>query len=347
MFATLPAFPLPEAHVSVRSALISLLLVCMLAPATGAQQMPEQFSSGNEYFPLEIYLRFLQQGDPTVTVFPGEGISGISFRDRPDGGPGWLDLFNGDGHIALSVDWPGTGNAQGYINRDLIRALEAHVEGAYFTGRGAIPVLSIAHAEGAALLVKIRSYGDYLSRTAVLIDPIGPQHAQPLEPMTFEQALARQETFDDDLWRRWGFGPKAGELDEGLDIDLDVAMAMFESYQRDAFPIRPALLQPMISPIRVRGTAKLADWRVLILRTPAADKAQVKRELALAEWLRAANAHVELYDLSADPELSNTTGLPWIGANANRIQELIMDWHRDALAKSPPLRDLDAPAPGS
>ena len=34
----------------------------------------------------------------------------------------------------------------------LIRALEAHVEGAYFTGRGAIPSLSIAHAEGAALL---------------------------------------------------------------------------------------------------------------------------------------------------------------------------------------------------
>jgi hypothetical protein len=333
--------------VSFRSAIISLLLVPLLATSAGAQGMPEQFSSGNEYFPMEIYLRFLEQGDPSVTMYPGEGLTGISFRDRPDGGPGWLDLFNGEGYIALSVDWPGTGAAKNFINRDLIRALEAHVEGAYFTGRGALPVLSIAHAEGAALLIKSRSFGDYLTRTAVLIDPIGPQHAQPLEPVTFEQALARQDTFEDDLWRRWGFGPRVGALDEGLDIDLEAAMAVFESYTRDCFPLRPALLQPMLSPIRVRGTEKLADWRVLILRTPAADDAQVKREIALTEWLRSANVHVDVYDLSGDPELANTTGLPWIGSNALRIQELIMDWHRDALSKTPPLRDLDAPPPGS
>ena len=347
MSARLPASSLPEAHVSFRSVLTSLFLLLLIAPSASAQEMPDQFSSGNDYFPVEIYLRFLRQGAPAVTAFPGEGISGISFRDRPDGGPGWLDLFNGEGYMALSVDWPGTGNARTFINRDLIRALDAHVEGAFFTGRGALPVLSIAHAEGAALLIKSRSFGDYLSRTAVLIDPIGPQHAQPLEPISFEQALARQETFDDDLWRRLGFGPRAGELDEDLDIDMDTAMSLFESHTRDCFPLRPALLQPMISPIRVQGTAKLEGWRVLILRTPAADESQVKRELALAEWLRAAKVHVEVYDFSADPELANTSGLPWIGTNALRVHELIMDWHRDALSKAPPLRDLDAPVPGS
>ena len=78
-----------------------------------------------------------------------------------------------------------------------------------------------------------------------LIDPIGPQHSQPLEPMSFEQALAKQQSLDDDLWRRWGFGPRAGQLADGLDIDLATATAMLEGYQRDCFPIRPALLQPM------------------------------------------------------------------------------------------------------
>jgi hypothetical protein len=334
--------------VSIRPLLISLLLVAALAPAAGAQGMPEQFSSGNEYFPVEIYMGFVGQGERATMIFPGEGISGSTFRHRPDGGPGWIDLFMGEGYNALSVDWPGTGASTNCINRDLIRALEAHVEGAYFTARGAMPVLSIAHAEGAALLIKTRSFGDYLSRTSVLIDPVGPQYAQPLEPLSFEQALAHQESFEDELWRRWGFGPRAGELDEGLDIDLEAAMAVFEAYQRDAFPIRPALLQPMISPIRVRGTGRLDGWRVLILRTPAADDAQVARELALTAWLRAANVHVELLDLSTDPELANTTGLPWIGANAFRIQELIMEWHRQALLLVPPLRDLDAgQTPGS
>jgi hypothetical protein len=281
-------------------------------------------------------------------MFPGEGISGATFRHRPDGGPGWIDLLLAEGYNALSLDWPGTGAATSYINRDLIRALNAHVEGAFYTARGSMPVLSIAHAEGAALLIKTRSFGDYLSRTSVLIDPIGPQYAQPLEPMSFEQALARQETLEDDLWRHWGFGPRVGELRDGLDIDLETAMKVLESYQRDAFPIRPALLQPMISPIRVQDTARLDGWRVLIIRTPAADQAQIERELALSDWLRAANVHVELMDLSEDPDLAGTTGLPWIGANALPILERIMDWHRRELLLVPPVRDLESNVhPGS
>ena len=331
---------------SIRPLLIILLLT--VASAAVAQDMPEQFSSGNDYFPIEIYMGFLGQGERAALIFPGEGISGATFRHRPDGGPGWIDLLNGEGYNALSLDWPGTGAANNPINRDLIRALNAHVEGAFFSARGSMPVLSIAHAEGAALLIQTRSFGDYLSRTSVLIDPVGPQYAQPLEPMTFEQALAARETFEDDLWRRWGFGPRAGELRDGLDIDLAAAMEVFEGYQRDAFPIRPALLQPMISPIRVQSTDMLDGWRVLILRTPAADEAQVAREQALTEWLRAANVHVELMDLSADPELANTTGLPWIGANALPFLELIMDWHRRELLLVPPIRDLEKNAhPGS
>lgn len=332
---------------SVRVLLFCLLLACLAAPRADAQGLPEEFTTGNDYFPVKVYLRFVPESTTSVTIFPGEGLSGISFRDRPDGGPGWLELFAEQGFGAMSIDWPGTGGAMPVINRDLLRSLDAHVEGAYFVSRGAMPVLSIAHAEGAALLIKTRSFGDYLSRTAVLIDPIGPQHSQPLEPVSFEQALARQETFGDDLWRRWGFGPRAGELRDGIDVDAATAAAVFASYQPDCFPIRPALLQPMISPIRVRGPRKLDGWRVLVMRTPAADEAQIERERALTAWLRAANVHVDLMDLSADPEFANTTGLPWIGSNATRIHELILDWHREAILLAPEVRDLAAETPGS
>lgn len=327
-----------------RLLLIALLGISLFAmDATAQGELPSQFSSGNDYFQVEIYLEFLGQGVPTATIYPGEGLTGSQFRDRPDGGTGWLELINEAGMSSISVDWPGTGNAMGYFNRDLMRALDATVEGAYLTGRGSLAQLNIAHAEGAALLTKTRSFGDYLSRTAVLIDPIGPQHAQPLEPVSFEQALARQETFEDDLWRRLGFGPRAGVLGEGLDIDLQTANAVFGDYQRDAFPIRPALLQPLISPIRVRGTGRLEGWRVLIMRTPAADDSQINREEAFAAWLLDAGVHVEHIDLSADPALAGTTGLPWIGSNAPAVLEIILDWYREAIRLVPELRDLDSP----
>ena len=118
---------------------------------------------------------------------------------------------------------------------------------------------------------------------------------------------------------------------------------VFGNYQRDAFPIRPALLQPMISPIRVRGTGRLEGWRVLIMRTPAADKVQVRREEAFAAWLIDAGVHVEHIDLGADPALAGTTGLPWIGSNAQGVLQIILDWYREAILLVPELRDLDLP----
>ncbi len=329
----------------LRSAIACAALIA--SPAAAQTELPSQFSSGNEYFPLEIYLSHLGKGVPSVTLYPGEGITGEWFRTRPDGSAGWIELLNQAQMSALAIDWPGTGNASTFINRDLIRALDAHVEGAYFTNRGSLPKLTVAHAEGAAILVKIRSYGDYLSPLAVFIDPIGPQHSQPLEPLTFEEALARQETLEDDLWRQWGFGPRAGVLHEGLDVDLESANRVHADYQRDAFPIRPALLQPMLSPIRVRGPGRLEHWRVLVLRTSAVDDAQVRREQAFSTWLEDAGVHVDLLDLGEDPELSDTTGLPWIGSNAPLVLERILDWYSKNLPLVPPLQHLDMPGEGS
>ena len=285
---------------------VVFLTLCCVGPvcvpqnawAQAGQEMPEEFDTGNDYFPLHVYLRMAEAGAPSVLMFPGEGISGILFRDRPDGGPSWIDLLHERNFSALAIDWIGTGKAPELFNQDYIRALEAHVEGAHTMARGALPRLAVAHAEGAALLIKARSFGDYTSRTAVLIDPIGPQYSQPLEQISFEEALAAHEGFDEALWQRLGFGPRVGELREGLDIDADTAMRVFDGYNRQAVQIRPALLQPMISPIRVRGPGQIQGWYVLIVRTPAADDAQIRRELALTEWLSVAGANVELLDLN-------------------------------------------------
>jgi len=195
------------------------------------------------------------------------------------------------------------------------------------------------HAEGAALLIKARSFGDYTSRTAVLIDPIGPQYSQPLEQISFEEALAAHEGFDEALWQRLGFGPRVGELREGLDIDADTAMRVFDGYDRQAVQIRPALLQPMISPIRVRGPGQIQGWYVLIVRTPAADDAQIRRELALTEWLSAAGANVELLDLNTEPAFAGTTGLPWIGSTAEALLDRMIEWYTRAVILAPESRN--------
>lgn len=318
--------------------------LAVLAPAPAmaqpGQEMPEEFDTGNENFPFHAYLNFLGAGEPMVDLFCGQGLSGIWFRERPDGGKSWFDSLEEAGMGAIALDWPGTGRSQEPVNRDLMRALDATVTAAYDTGRGTTPRLAIAHAEGAALLIKTRSFADYISRTAVLIDPIGPQYAQPLEPMSLDEALAAREDSEDELWRRLGFGPEVGRLAEGIDIDLPTATAVFDAYDRDCFPIRPALLQPLLSPIRVRGTARLANWYVLVVRTPAADSAQVAREEALVDWLREAGVIVETMDLSEDPELAGVTGLPWIGELAPAVMDRLVEWYRRAVILAPEPVDL-------
>lgn len=310
------------------------------ARAQTPDQAPSEFDTGVENFPIHVYLNIVGSGGPLANLFCGQGLSGGLFRDRPDGGPGWFQTLESEGIGALAFDWPGTGKAPAPINRDLIRALNAHVSAAFDLGRGSLPLLCFAHAEGAALLIKNRSFGDYTSRTAVLIDPIGPQYSQPLEPITFDEALARKATFEDDLWRQYGFGPRVGELYDGLDVDLETATAVFESYQRDCFPIRPALLQPLISPIRVEGTSHIAGWYVLMVRTPAADPQQIEREEALTAWLREAGATVESLDLSADPAFAGVTGLPWIGEQAPAVMERFIEWYRRVILLAPESRDL-------
>jgi hypothetical protein len=302
--------------------------------------IPEEFDTGDDYFPVHVYLRMAEPGAPAVTLFPGEGISGVLFRDRPDDGPSWFDLLVERGFSALSVDWAGTGKVTELFNEDYLRALKAQVQDAYMVGRGSLPRLGIAHAEGAALLIKSRSFADFTSRTAVLIDPIGPQHSQPLERVSLDEALEARNGFDETLWRRWGFGPRVGELNPGLDIDLETAMRVFESYSRHAIQIRPALLQPMISPIRVRGAGQIQDWYVLIVRTPAADAAQIRREQALTEWLGAAGAIVELLDLNADPAFSTATGLPWIGSSAGSLLDRMLEWYERVVILAPESRTL-------
>jgi len=121
---------------------------------------------------------------------------------------------------------------------------------------------------------------------------------------------------------------------------------VFEGYARDAIQIRPALLQPMISPIRVRGAGQIQDWYVLIVRTPAADAAQIRREQALTEWLSAAGAIVELLDLNADPAFSATTGLPWIGSSAGSLLDRLLEWYGRVVILAPESRTL-ADQPGS
>ena len=317
--------------------IVILLLLLALPAITAAQEstMPAEVDSGDEYFPFHGYLRFLGTDRPMVNLFPGEGISGLSFRERPDGGQDWMQTLELLSYNSIALDWPGTGRATTVLNQDYIRALRAHLTASYDTGRGTGAKLSIAHAEAAALLIKARSYEHWVSSTAVLIDPIGPQYSQPLEPVSFEQALERRERFDQRLWQSWGFGPRPGVLNEGLDLDLPTAMQIFEDYDRQAFQIRPALLQPIISPLRVRGPARLAGWRVLMVRTSGADEAQVKRETALTAWLQDAGVHVDHLDLGSDPAFASTTGLPWVGESSTAVIERFVEWFEEAILLVP------------
>lgn len=309
-------------------------LVAQSAAQTHASELTE-FQAGDLYFRTHIYFEFSSETALQAVLAPGDGLSGSSFRWRPDGQPSWGKMLHERGYNVYMLDNVGVGKALPPPSDDFAILADQGRNGLQLAGAAADPDLLIAHGEAAGFALKARSMEPRVGRAFVLIDPIGPQGSQPMVSITPAQEYARWTDRKNHIWRRWGFGSKYGTLRRGIDVTEEIARGVVDAYDDDQPAYWVALLTPMDVPLQVREGYLLENLPVLVIRTHGADREQIERENAVVAWMQGFGMRVDRLDLTRDPELKNTSGLPWIGDLSSAVFERIMQW-RDSVRADPP-----------
>ncbi len=320
-----------------------LLLAMAFDPASVAAQRHlaepadvdiSEFDSGDIAFRTHTYFQMARPLALPFVFFPGDGLSGIYFRDKPDGSPGWTRRIEERGYNALAMDHVGCGRSIPPPDDDILKLFEKGLYGVYQMGMATRPEMAVAHEMAAGLLLKARSLDAAVGRSLVLIDPIGPQYAQPIPEIEPEDLLPRRADPRAWYWKHWGLGPRVGRLRAGIDLDAAAADSLMQALE----PRQPAywagLLTRMDSGLEVREPYLLEGVPVLVVRTPAADRAQIAREEAVVQWMIERKMRVDRLDLSRDPALKNVSGLPWMGDLSDRVLDRFLEW----------LEGLDLPA---
>ena len=305
--------------------LASLIAGSTVPAAAQGLQNVDRIPAGDMKWRTLAHLEYSAPSLKNVVMFPGFGLSGESFRARPDGGPSWGKMMRERGFNAFMMDNVGCGDAQEPPNRNIETLFEMGLFGAYQMPFAAKAPLVVAHGQAAGLLVRARSFEPDVPRSLVLIDPIGPQYSQPMTDLTPRQLLERRDD-PDHVWRTWGFGPEYGVLREGLDLTVADAESLVAAYESDQPPYWVGLLTPMESNFEVRETMHLEGVPVLVVRTPAADREQIEREEHVVRWMREHGMKVDRLDLTADPDLRHVSGLPWVGDLAGAVLDEILAW---------------------
>lgn len=316
----------------MRSSIPLLLLVLATAspPAVHAQQktladLPE-IPMGDLDYRSWAHVEFADAKAPFVAMIPGDGLSAATFRERPNGEASWGRMAHQRGFNAFMLDRVGCGKAPEPPDRDFLRILETGLFGVYQVGYAPRAGLLIAHADAAGMAVRARSFHPRVAASMVLIDPIGPQGAQPVTDLTPREVLERRRD-PDHPWATWGFGPERGVLRDGLDLTAAEAESLVANHEDDQPAYWAALLTDMDSDYRVREPMHLDGLPVLVIRTPAADAAQIEREEHVVRWMTERGVRVDRLDLSSHPTLKNTSGLPWTGDLAEDVFEEIWTWY--------------------
>ena len=317
----------------MRSSILTLLLVALAtAPAAHAQQktladMPE-IPSGDMNYRSWTYVEYADVGVPVFAMIPGDGLSAEGFRERPNGEPSWGRMARARGYSAFMLDRVGCGKAPAPPDRDFGRILETGLFGVYQIGFATKAGTMIAHGDAAGMDVRARSFDPSVAASMVLIDPIGPQGAQPMTDLTPHEVLERRRD-PNHPWVTWGFGPEHGVLREGLDLTQAEAESLVANHEDDQPAYWAGLLTDMDSDYRVREPMHLDGLPVLVIRTPAADEEQIEREEHVVRWMTERGMRVDRLDLSSHPTLGNTSGLPWAGDLSDEVFEEIWTWYHD------------------
>jgi hypothetical protein len=310
--------------------LLLLVLATALPGAAHAQQktlaeMPE-IPTGDMNYRSWTYVAYAATQAPYFAMIPGDGLSGATFRERPNGEPSWGRMAQQRGFNVFMLDRVGCGKAPEPPDRNLTRILETGLFGVYQVGFATKAGLMIAHADAAGMAVRARSFDPDVAASMVLIDPIGPQGAQPMTDLTPREVLERLRD-PDHPWVTWGLGPEHGVLREGLDLTPAEAESLVANHEDDQPAYWAGLLTDMDSDYRVREPMHLDDLPVLVIRTPAADAAQIEREDHVVRWMTERGMRVDRLDLSSHPTLKDTSGLPWAGDLADEVFEEIWTWY--------------------
>ena len=310
---------------------LALLLLVVLPPGDADAQRNvletmKEIPAGHIRYRTLSYLEYDSQASPNIMLAPGFGLSGETFRRRVGGAPGWGKLLKERGYNAWMFDNVGVGNAQGPPDDNFDAILEHGMYGFYQIGYAGSCGLVILHEQAAGMGLRARSFDAQYADAMVLIDPIGPQGAQPM--LEYDPARLLAERRDPDhVWRTWGFGPARGTVREGLDLSAARAESLYVGYDRTQPAYWAGLLTRYESDYEVREAMNLAGVPVLVVRTPAAGEEQIEREGHVIDWMTERGMLVDRLDLSSHPQLKHVSGLPWTGDLAPEVLEEIMNWY--------------------
>lgn len=321
-----------------RAALTSLLLLSVASAATAQQRIEDmkEVDAGDLAYRTHIYLEFSSRSSSQVVLFPGDGFSGRTFRDKPDGSPSWGRMLQERGFNAYMFDHVGCGASIPPADEDIVKMTEKNVFGTFQMMVATKAQLVIAHGMASGFAIKGRSQRGDAGHSLILIDPIGPQGWQDSTDLTPADLFARRQNLDDVLWREWGFGEEAGRLRPDLDVDAATADSVLADYERDQPNYAMTLLTGIDTDTQVTETMHLQDFPVLVVRTTAADAEQIEREEQVVRRLVEAGCRVDRLDLAAVEGLENTTGLPWIGSRSAAVLEELLAWY-DRQGIEPPV----------
>jgi pimeloyl-ACP methyl ester carboxylesterase len=293
---------------------------------SGSLTTMREFDSGDLDFRTHTYLRFSSVRSPQVLLVPGQGFGGQVFLERVDGSPGWSEMLPERGFNAYALDNVGCGKSLPPPSDDFVELTRWAAYGVYQMSVATRSSLIIAQGHSAGFAVIARSLDPVATHAAILIDPIGPQQAQPMTEITPQELLERHENLEAWLWQTWGFGSERGTLRRGLDLAPADADSLIHLYDRQQPPYWVAMLTHMDTATRVQNPSPLMDWPVLLVRTPGRSTEQIEREDALAAWLTEHGARVNRLDLQEEG-FADVSGLPWAGRRAGEVLDRLLQWY--------------------
>lgn len=335
---------MPRAHTPWTTRLATLLVALATLLAAPAQAQLDgtgprffDFDAGDIDYRTHMYCWFWDVQAPQINLVPGGYIGGEAFLETAYGEPGWAKLLQLRGCNAYALDMVGAHNTDPLPGNDLVMLIDKGLWGVYQMGMGTQPHLMLGHGAHAAYVITARARDPKVAMSGVLIDPWGPQGAQPLVDLDPATAYERHADLRDTLWRQWGLGPAYGEIEGEKDLDQAGFDNFFERYIDPAQPpYWAAAVTGLDTQLRVNQDIYLQGWPVLVVRTPAADAEQIAREESVVAWLKERGVEVERLDLSTVPGLEVVTGIPFAGHRAAEVLEAMWPWMETQLQRPRP-----------
>ena len=309
--------------------LTAILIVGAVHTPSWAQEIHEpryiENNAGDLEFRTYFYGSFVGTHQPAIYFVPDAGFTGDLFVATAEREPGWVQLVNEREWNGFALSNVGTGRALPPPSEDIVALTDKAIYGAMQMGIATGARVAFAQGLGAAFVIKAKSIDDRFKAAGILLDPIGPQGAQPLLDVDAETILAQRANLDERFPSMWGFGEGPDQLYPDIDITPEGVADLRSRYETDQPPYWAAALTGLDAGLEVREPVRLKDWPVLVVRGVKATREQIAREEAVVKWLQERGALVERLNL-ADLGLEGLTQLPMAGSNAEAVINHFLDW---------------------